>query len=113
MTLTASIVYMFFAVHLIIIQTPPTPIHQPHRSAHKKVATTHQKAPQTQNVAATQTITTTKESKSHPNNTELYHRVAARSLGEGSSALPEIACTVKNRLRVSGSPLSIVLKAYF
>ena len=43
---------------------------------------------------------------------ELYTGVAARSLGEGAFALPEIACTVKNRLRVSGSPLSAVLHAY-
>lgn len=42
----------------------------------------------------------------------LYTGVAARSLGEGSFALPEIACTIKNRLRVSGSPLSAVLRAY-
>lgn len=42
----------------------------------------------------------------------LYRRVAARSLGEGSFALAEIACTIKNRLRVSRSPLSAVLLAY-
>lgn len=42
----------------------------------------------------------------------LYHRVAARSLGEGSFALAEIACTIKNRLRVSRAPLSVVLRAY-
>ena len=43
---------------------------------------------------------------------ELYTSVAARSLGEGAFALPEIACTIKNRLRVLGSPLSAVLHAY-
>lgn len=42
----------------------------------------------------------------------LYHRVAARSLGEGSFAVPEIACTVKNRLQVSGASLNAVLRAY-
>lgn len=41
-----------------------------------------------------------------------YRRVAARSLGEGSFALAEIACTIKNRLRVSRAPLSTVLRAY-
>ena len=41
-----------------------------------------------------------------------YGRVAARSLGEGSFALAEIACTIKNRLRVSRAPLSAVLRAY-
>lgn len=43
---------------------------------------------------------------------QLYTRVAARSLGEGSFALPEIACTIKNRLRVSRASLSAVLRAY-
>lgn len=43
---------------------------------------------------------------------QLYARVAARSLGEGSFALPEIACTIKNRLRVSRASLSTVLRAY-
>ena len=43
---------------------------------------------------------------------ELYRRVAARSLGEGSFALAEIACTIKNRLQVSGAPLTAVLQAY-
>jgi hypothetical protein len=43
---------------------------------------------------------------------ELYLRVAARSLGEGSFALAEIACTIKNRLQVSGAPLAVVLRAY-
>ena len=42
----------------------------------------------------------------------VYRRVAARSLGEGSFALAEIACTIKNRLRVSRAPLSAVLRAY-
>lgn len=42
----------------------------------------------------------------------LYTRVAARSLGEGSFALAEIACTIKNRLRVSRASLSSVLRAY-
>ncbi len=46
------------------------------------------------------------------NRHELYRRVAARSLGEGSFALAEIACTVKNRLQVSGAPLTAVLRAY-
>jgi len=41
-----------------------------------------------------------------------YRRVAARSLGEGAFALAEIACTIKNRLRVSRAPLSAVLRAY-
>lgn len=43
---------------------------------------------------------------------QLYTRIAARSLGEGSFALAEIACTIKNRLRVSRSSLSAVLRAY-
>lgn len=43
---------------------------------------------------------------------ELYQDVAARSLGEGAFALAEIACTIKNRLRVSGAPLAVVLRAY-
>lgn len=42
----------------------------------------------------------------------LYHGVAARSLGEGSFALAEIACTIKNRLRVSRASLKVVLRAY-
>ena len=42
----------------------------------------------------------------------IYRRVAARSLGEGSFALAEIACTIKNRLRVSRAPLGTVLRAY-
>lgn len=42
----------------------------------------------------------------------LYERVAARSLGEGSFAVPEIACTVKNRLQVSGASINVVLRAY-
>lgn len=44
--------------------------------------------------------------------TLFYHRVTARSLGEGSFALAEIACTMKNRLRVSRAPLTAVLRAY-
>lgn len=43
---------------------------------------------------------------------QLYTRIAARSLGEGSFALAEIACTIKNRLRVSRASLSAVLRAY-
>lgn len=42
----------------------------------------------------------------------LYTRVAARSLGEGSFALAEIACTIKNRLQVSHNSLANVLRAY-
>lgn len=42
----------------------------------------------------------------------LYVRVAARSLGEGAFALPEIACTMKNRLQRSRASLSGVLRAY-
>lgn len=42
----------------------------------------------------------------------LYTRVAARSLGEGSFALAEIACTIKNRLQRSRNSLTNVLRAY-
>lgn len=43
---------------------------------------------------------------------QLYTRVAARSLGEGSFALAEIACTIKNRLQRSRNSLPNVLRAY-
>jgi len=42
----------------------------------------------------------------------LYARVAARSLGEGDFAMPDIACTIKNRLRLSHNSLTNVLRAY-
>lgn len=42
----------------------------------------------------------------------LYTKVAARSLGEGSFALAEIACTIKNRLYLSHLSLVNVLGAY-
>ncbi|MFN8492346.1 MAG: hypothetical protein U0350_32395 [Caldilineaceae bacterium] len=112
MTSIASIVYMFFALHLAMMSSPRNPPVL-HHASRTNPATTPRPIKHIQNVTATQTLTPTKPSNTTANTVELYHRVAARSLGESPSALAEVACTVKNRLRLSGSPLHVVLRAYF
>ena len=45
---------------------------------------------------------------------EFLHRVTSRVIGEGNFAIPQIACTVRNRWRKSQSAgLDAVLRAYY
>ncbi len=118
MTTIASTFYLFFLLHLMML-APPHHAHRPSQAGHRKQAPAQAQVHQPQNVSAPQPISSTKpisptkQATDQSNRADLYHRVAARSLGEGPSAIAEIACTVKNRLRVSGSPLRVVLRAYF
>lgn len=112
MTTIASAFYLFFLLHFIML-TPQNDAQRTSQVEQRKQAMVQSQVRQSQSVSATQPISPTKQATEQSNRAELYHRVAARSLGEGPSAIAEIACTVKNRLRVSGSPLHVVLRAYF
>jgi len=71
-----------------------------------------QEATATESITTTQPLTTTNQPAEETYAPEFYQRVAARSIGEGSFAIAEIACTIKNRLRVSRATLAVVLRAY-
>lgn len=73
---------------------------------------THQEGSTTESITTTQPISTTDQLPAEPYSADFYLRVAARSIGEGSFAIAEIACTIKNRLRVSRASLAVVLRAY-
>lgn len=112
MTSIANIISMLFMVHVIVFH-PDGSIHQLRYSERPQRSIAPLQINLLSPITTTQSLTTTKLQRGQATSGEIYHRVAARSLGEGPSALAEIACTVKNRLRVSGSPLPIVLRAYF
>lgn len=105
MTLMAGITYLFFTLYLFI--------HAPQLALHEKRPMASQQATLTQSVTATLALSTTHQAQGQLKTNDLYRRVAARSLGEGSFAVAEIACTIKNRLRVSKAPLNRVLRAYY
>lgn len=73
---------------------------------------THQEAATTESITTTQALTTTNQPAEETYSPDFYVRVAARSVGEGSFAVAEISCTIKNRLRVSRASLAVVLRAY-
>jgi hypothetical protein len=101
-----TILALILVVLYLFGSIPPMPPIRPHVPRPANRLSTAPQHPPPQRTAQTD----------HPpnqqNTTDLYRRVAARSLGEASFALAEIACTIKNRLAVSRVPLSTVLRAY-
>jgi len=112
MTVLASVSYLLITFYLLI-QAPQLTFSKPQFSAQAQQNIQCQPAPPTTTVTTTQVISATDQAQVQPNVNEVYRRVAARSLGESSIALAEIACTIKNRLRVSKASLTIVLSAYY
>src|SRR5947208_15880988 len=106
MTIFATGIYMFFAIYLGS-QAPQLSVLKAQLASQKQQATNHHSATQTHTVTTTQTVSMTKQTPLEPKTRELYRRVAARSLGEGASALAEIACTIKNRLRNAKASLTV------
>lgn len=120
------VVNVLFVLIGVLLFSPIPPIQpflprplQLHSTAIEQRKVVHQASPQTTLQDEPPPPTLVRQSPDQPSaqldgaaHTQLYRRVAARSLGEGAFALAEIACTIKNRLRVSRAPLTSVLRAY-
>ncbi|CAN5500677.1 hypothetical protein BH10CHL1_BH10CHL1_31340 [soil metagenome] len=119
--IVASVMNLLFSIPLLT-GSPQFSVNKPSEFMPKKQSVSYQQATATVTgtqaitvdvaTTATQTISVASQVQTQPDIAAFYHRVAARSLGEGSSAVAEIACTIKNRLRVSRAPLTVVLRAY-
>ncbi|MCX6043743.1 MAG: hypothetical protein NT075_01425 [Chloroflexi bacterium] len=112
----ASMINLFFVIPLFML-SPEFSVTEsaaflPEQQATSSITTT-QPITATKATTAVQITTGSDLVQMPPDRAEFYRRVAARSVGEGSAAVPEIACTIKNRLRVSRASLTIVLHAYY